>query len=291
MNAVTALFAGQDPCAIERARATVARVIDEAGPAALAHLNRRLAVAGSDWDYYPADPLARRLHHTLAAFVLDVTSELAGLEHVHAVADRPVAIVANHLSYSDANMLDVLLSRHGGAALADRLTAMAGPKVYSNLQRRFSSLCFGTIKTPQSSGRSSEDAVMSARDVARTVRRVFDIANERLRAGDALLLFPEGARSRTHGMAPLLPAVTRYFEYPDLWVLPMGITGTETFYPVGAESVQPFRAVVRVGAPIDAGSLLARADGDRQRIIDIVGGAIAALLPADYRGVYGGDAQ
>jgi len=290
VNAVTTLFAGQDASTVDRARATVGRVVDEAGPAALGLLNRRLAAAGATWDYYPADPLARRLHQSLADLVLDEASMVTGVEHVHAVADRPVAIVANHLSYSDANMLDVLLCRHGGAALADRLTAMAGPKVYSSLQRRFSSLCFGTIKTPQSSGRSSEDAVMNVREVARAARRVIDIANERLRAGEALLLFPEGARSRTHGMSPMLAAVTRYFDYPGLCLLPMGITGTETFYPIGAEAVQRVRAVVRVGPPIDARALTARAHRNRQLTIDVVGVAVAALLPPDYRGAYADDA-
>ena len=39
----------------------------------------------------------------------------------------------------------------------DRLTVVAGPKVYSSLRRRFSSLCFGTIKTAQSNTISTED--------------------------------------------------------------------------------------------------------------------------------------
>jgi len=222
--------------------------------------------------------------------VLDDASVVSGIEHVHAVAGRPVAIVANHLSYSDANMLDVMLCRSGGASLADRLTAMAGPKVYSSIQRRFSSLCFGTIKTPQSSGLSSEEAVMNARDVARTARRVIEIANDRLREGDALLLFPEGSRSRTTGMQQTLTAVSRYFDAPDLQLLPVGITGTETFYPIGSETVQRVRAVVSVGAPIEAHVLVERANGDRRLAMDAIGLAIAAQLPVDYRGVYGDDA-
>jgi len=60
------------------------------------------------------------------------------------------------------------------------LTVVAGPKVYSSLRRRFSSLCFSTIKTPQSSAVSSEDAVMNAREVARAARQSIDVAHERL---------------------------------------------------------------------------------------------------------------
>jgi 1-acyl-sn-glycerol-3-phosphate acyltransferase len=290
VNAVMTLFAGRDPATLAAVRASIERLVDEAGPEALPVLNRRLAAAGADWDYYPRDPLARRLHQVLADFVLRRDSALIGVEHVHAVANRPVAIVANHLSYADANLLDVLLCRAGGASLADRLTAMAGPKVYTDPTRRFSSLCFGTIKTPQSSGRSSEDAVMSAREVARVARRVIDLASERVLAGEALLLFPEGTRSRTHAMQPMLTAVSRYFELPGLWLLPMGIAGTEALYPVGDDTVHPVSAVVRVGQAVEARSLLDRANEDRRLVMDAVGLLIAALLPPGYRGVYGDDA-
>jgi len=290
-SAVDGLMAGQDARVLEHVHARLSRVIEEAGPEAFTALNKRLVAAGAGWEYFPPDPLARRIHHVLADLVLDSSSMFSGIEHVHAVDRRPVAIVANHLSYSDANMLDVMLSRAGGAKLADRLTAMAGPKVYSSVQRRFSSLCFGTIKTPQSSGRSSEDAVMNARDVARAARRVIEIANERLREGDALLLFPEGTRSRTKGMQQTLTAVSRYFDSPDLVLLPVGITGTETFYPIGAESVTRVRAGVSVGAPIEARVLVERTKGDRRLMMDVVGLAVAAQLPADYRGEYGNEAS
>jgi 1-acyl-sn-glycerol-3-phosphate acyltransferase len=290
-KAVDSLLAGQDARTLERVHARLAQVIDEAGPDAFTALNRRLAAAGAGWDYYPSDPLARRIHHVLSDLLLDSGSSLTGTDHARAITGRPVAIVANHLSYSDANLLDVMLSRFGGEGLADRLTAMAGPKVYSSLQRRFSSLCFGTIKTPQSSGRSSGDAVMNARDVARTARRVIEIANDRLRAGDALLLFPEGTRSRTRGMQQTLTAVYRYFDLPDLVLLPVGITGTEAFYPIGDETVHRVRAGVSIGAPIDARALSGRTGGDRRVTMDVLGLAIAAELPADYRGAYADDAQ
>src|SRR5262249_52330999 len=146
-------------------------------------------------------------------------------------------IFANHLSYSDANVIEVLLHNAGAGTLANRLTVIAGPKVYSNVQRRFSSLCFGTIKVPQSTARSSDEAVMSSREVARAARRVIDIAHDRLARGDALLVFPEGSRSRSGRMEPFLSAVARYIEAPDAWVLPVGLVGTERLFPVETESL------------------------------------------------------
>ena len=128
--AITAFLANQDAQMLNGIRESLERAVDEAGPDALTHLAGRLASAGEGWDYYPRDPLARRIHQLLAERILKHDSVLLGVEHLAAVADKPVVIIANHLSYSDANLLEVLLHREGGAALSDRLTVIAGPKVY-----------------------------------------------------------------------------------------------------------------------------------------------------------------
>jgi 1-acyl-sn-glycerol-3-phosphate acyltransferase len=284
--AITTFLANHDH--LEEIRGWIEAEVDAAGPQALADLNARLAKAGDDWTYYPRDPLAQRLHQRLADRILLPGSTLAGAEHVAAVAGKPVVIVANHLSYSDANLLEVLLHRSGdaGRAMSDRLTVIAGPKVYSSLKRRFSSLCFGTIKTPQSSAVSSENAVMNAREVARAARQSIDVAHERLFRGDALLVFVEGTRSRTRGMQQTLTAVTRYFDFPDVWVLPAGITGTEEMFPIGEDGLHQVQAIVTIGPPVEARDLHERAKGDRRLMMDVVGSKIAALLPPEYRGAY-----
>jgi len=281
-----AFLAGEDAQRLAGVREALERELDAAGPAAVTRLGERLKTSGADWDYYPPDPLARRIHHVLAGYVLEPDAKVSGLAHLESVAARPVVIFANHLSYSDANILEILLHRAGAAHLVDRLTVIAGPKVYSSLKRRFSSLCFGTIKTPQSSAVSSEDAVMNPRDLARAALRTIGIAHDRLRHGDALLVFAEGTRSRTSALQPVLAGVTRYLDVPDVQVLPVGIAGTDAMFPIGEERIHRVPISVGIGRPLEAQALRERSGGDRRLMMDAVGLAIASVLPPSYRGAY-----
>jgi 1-acyl-sn-glycerol-3-phosphate acyltransferase len=285
VGAILEFLADQDLLTRQEIRIALEREIDRAGPDALLALKTRL---GDDngWDYYPRDPLAQRIHYLLADRFLGNGSALRDAHYLDQLAGTPVVVVANHLSYADANVIEVLLQGASGADLANRLTALAGPKVFTSRERRFSSLCFGTVKVPQSAGVASEEAVLNERDVARAARRAIEVARGRLRDGDALLLFAEGTRSRTGAMQTMLAGAARYLDVPGTWVLPAGLTGPEELFPVETSSLCPAPVVLQLGRPIRAETLLARAGRDRRVIMDALGLAVAETLPTAYRGVY-----
>jgi 1-acyl-sn-glycerol-3-phosphate acyltransferase len=290
IEGILGFLATQDLLTLRDVRAALEREIDGTDPAALFALKNRLS-EDHGWDYYPRDPLAQRIHHLLADRFLAQGSELREAQHLTRVANAPVVIVANHLSYADANVVEVLLQEAGGAEVANRLTALAGPKVFTSRERRFSSLCFGTIKVPQSTEVASGEAVLSGREVARAARQSINVAGERLRAGDALVLFGEGTRSRTGEMHPMLPAAARYLDVPGTWVLPAGLAGSEKMFPVDVSALQPARVVLQLGRPFRASALTACAVGDRRLVMDAIGLAIAEALPPAYRGVYGDETR
>jgi 1-acyl-sn-glycerol-3-phosphate acyltransferase len=298
-NAVRALIQAQvanfvaanDAQRIALAEEAVHTVLVSAEPKELRRLLERLTNTGSDWEYQGPDPLARRLSHALAELVFEPGSRLEGQHHLALAERESLTFVVNHLSYSDANVIECLLVFAGFRQIADRLTVLAGPKVFVDPYRRLMSLCFGSIKTPQSSSIATGEAVMSKRDVAAAAASALRHFETRRDAGDHLLIFVEGSRSRTASMQPALPAVSRYVEKAGVTLLPVGVTGSEHLVPIGEERVHPTQVVARIGEPIASSLIWERARSKRRLVMDVVGLKIAALLPPAYRGVYASGAE
>ena len=240
VEAITKFLAHGHAPGMPEIRAALKRAIDEAGPAAIDGLARRLAAAGSDWSYYPSDPLARRIHHVLARQVLQHEPVVIGAEHLDELSDRPVAIYANHLSYSDANAVEVLLQRAGQERIADRLTVIAGPKVYSNVRRRFLE---PLLRHDQDAPEQRPLVRGGGDDVAR--RGAGGATDDSHRAGTASAwrgAAGSSPKARVAGPAACSScsrAPPGISESQDAWVVPMGITGTERLFPISEDGLNP----------------------------------------------------
>jgi 1-acyl-sn-glycerol-3-phosphate acyltransferase len=269
-----------------RFRVAIQALLERTPEPELLKVVERVSSTGEDWGYFPPEPFARHVHRAMADTMLTPDSGVHHKERLEAVRDRPLVLLPNHISYSDANLLEILLFRAGLGDVSERMAVVAGPKVYSDPLRKFLSLCFGTIKTAQSASRATGEAVMSAREVAAIARQTIELAFERLGRGDALLIFAEGTRSRAAAMQPLLVAVSRYLEREGTVLVPIGITGTERLIGVDDHQLHPTCVVANIGEPIEASELKRRTNGKRLEMTAAIGRAIAAALPESYRGVY-----
>ena len=266
--------------------AALAGALASFSDAELARATERIATTGQDWGYHAPDPVCRAISRVAHRLVLLPGSTLLEPARLEVARGGPVCFIANHLSYIDANVVDALFVSAGYGDVADKLAVVAGPKVFALPIRRLASLCFGAIKIPQSQSRASGEAVMPRREVARLALLVLARVAARHEAGDLVLIFIEGTRSRSAKLQRVLPASARYFEAPGTRIVPLGLLGTERLVPLETEGVTPSRVSVRVGRSVDAAELLARSGGRRPGFADALGVLIADLLPPEYRGDY-----
>lgn len=268
-------------------RALIAPLAEQLDGSSFRAFLERAQDTGATWGFHPSVELARQVSRAVLTQVVLAGSRLDDASRLEVARERPVVFLGNHLSFVDANVFDYLLADAGYGDVTDRLTTLVGPKVFTHPVRRLASLTFGTIKIPQSTSRASGEAVMPAREVARLARDIFRTSAERQSQGDHLLVFPDGSRSRTGAMQPCLAAVARYLEHPDAVLIPFGLTGCEKLVPLDEDHVYPSLVRARIGVPVPAATLLARA-GRRARAMHAVGYLIADALPEAYRGCYDG---
>ncbi len=282
------LFAEWGGPSIEDVHGLLDGALTDVSDAELGELFVRLETTGSDWGYHAPDPVARRISRLVHRIFAGEGSTLLDDGGAAAARRGPVVLLGNHLSFIDANTVDHLLSTHGLDDVTRSLTVLAGPKVYSEPVRRLASLCFGTIKMPQSTSRASGEAVLSRRETLRLAALTLDATRERRARGGHVLIFSEGTRSRSASMQRVLAAIARYVEEPFATIVPFGLHGTEALVPIDDERPHHADVHVRFGAPIDARALFDRARNRRGAIADAIGFLTADLLPPAYRGIYGG---
>src|SRR5437764_10882072 len=84
----------------------------------------------------------------------------------------------------------------------------------------------------------------------RTAVKSFDLAVERIRKGNTIVIFPEEGRSHELAMRPFQRGAFLLAIRSGLEIVPMAVDGTFDVFPVGARAVKPGRVTIRAGTPI-----------------------------------------
>jgi 1-acyl-sn-glycerol-3-phosphate acyltransferase len=115
------------------------------------------------------------------------------------------------------------------------------------------------------------------------LKRSFDL----LKAGQALVIYPEGTRVESGVLAKPEPGAGFIAQKAGCPVLPVGLTGTRECFPKGAHWPRRTRVTITFGKPFYV--LQKRADGTRvshEEASEAIMVAIAELLPPEQRGLF-----
>ncbi len=210
------------------------------------------------WFYETCRAIARVL------VLLLVRLRVTGLEHVPETG--PVILVSNHLNWTDIPMIGLRLKR---------LTHfMAKAELFQKPPIKW--LVIGLGAFPVRRGEADRQAIKQADEV--------------LKAGQVLVIFPEGTRSRSRKMKEGLAGVALIALRSGAPIVPVGISGSDHFK---LWHIWPFRTPITLtyGEPFTLSREGRRNHTDLQGQLDIIMRHIADLLPPQYRGIYGDDAS
>lgn len=85
----------------------------------------------------------------------------------------------------------------------------------------------------------------------RTAVKSFDMAADRIRKGNTIVVFPEEGRSKVREMRPFQRGAFLLALKSEKTIVPIAIDSTFDVFPVGAKRVTPGRVTIRVGTPIE----------------------------------------
>ncbi len=207
------------------------------------------------WFYYVARVIVRGLLKLLTH------CQVKGRENIP--SQGPLLIVANHLSLADPPLLGVSLSR--------KVMFMAKKELF-----RFRLIGYFI-------GGLGAFSVHRGRLDRKAMRQAYRV----LADGLALVVFPEGTRSRGGRLRPAFSGPALIATRSGAPILPVGIIGTERIRGVTWLLRRP-QITVNIGQPFylpPVGSRLTKAE--LAELTNSIMRHIAALLPLEHRGDYG----
>lgn len=109
----------------------------------------------------------------------------------------------------------------------------------------------------------------------RTAVKSFELAVNRIRKGNTVVVFPEEGRSRQRAMRPFQRGGFLLALRSGLPILPVAIQGTYDVFPAGAKRLTPGPVTIRVGKPIPTEGLTVR---DKGRLLEESRAQITKML-------------
>lgn len=97
----------------------------------------------------------------------------------------------------------------------------------------------------------------------RTAVKSFDLAAERIRKGNTIVVFPEEGRSRNPQMRPFQRGAFLLAIKAEVALMPIAVDGTYNVFRVGAKRITPADVTIRVGERIDCTGATLR---DKERL-------------------------
>jgi 1-acyl-sn-glycerol-3-phosphate acyltransferase len=184
--------------------------------------------------------------------------------------EGPLIIASNHLSNAD------------GVILGGWLTPRLGRRIHWLGKRE---MVEWPILGPIARAGSVHPVDRGAADV-----EAFRLAQRILDEGHVLVVFPEGTRSTTGGLQEAKDGLALLALRSGAPILPVGVSGTDRFWPRHSVPRPGGRVGLRVGEPFRLSDIvpegLDRKTAKRLATQAIMA-RIAAVLPERHRGVYG----
>ena len=189
-------------------------------------------------------------------FVSMVWFRVRCVDRYHVPREGGVLFVANHTSHLDPPLLGAFVPR----TLRFLARSTLGSKPFANRLLRMLGVIF-VVR-----GQPTRESMQAAIDV--------------LRAGQPLLMFPEGSRSNDGAIGPFLRGFELLARRGGVPIVPVGIRGALRSFPRGAAFPKPTKIEIHFGEPIESVAAAGGADGVRARVAAL---AAAELVGADSR--------
>ncbi|MDE3722882.1 MULTISPECIES: lysophospholipid acyltransferase family protein [Nocardiopsis] len=195
---------------------------------------------------------------------------IEGRENVPATG--PVLLASNHLSFVDSVVIPLSVTQRRVRFLA-KSDYFEGKGVKGRVT--------GTVF-------SALGAMPLERANARDAMATLEMMLDRLRDGEACVIYPEGTRSRDGRLYRGRTGVAHLALESKAPVVPVALSGTQEVQPVGASMPRPRPFTVRFGEPMDFSTGYDHlAPGKARRVItDRVMDAIHALSGQERAGHY-----